>query len=80
MIARGLLPYDNAKRAVREALRSRRRIAICGDLARTSGLLEDYQALQQVLAPVSKAVPVAMALGNHDDRDNFLKVFGAPSW
>ncbi len=76
MIARGFRPYDNAKRAIQEALKiSPDGIAICGDLARTSGLLEDYVALQEVLAPASRDVPVAMALGNHDDRDNFLKVF-----
>src|SRR5574340_294978 len=76
MIARGFRPYDNAKRAVQEALKiSPDGLAICGDLARTSGLLEDYQALRRVLEPVSSTVPVAMAMGNHDDRDNFLKVF-----
>jgi 3',5'-cyclic AMP phosphodiesterase CpdA len=75
-VARGFRPYDNAKRAIQEALRiSPDGIAICGDIARTSGLLEDYQAFRRILEPVSNEVPVAMAMGNHDDRDNFRKVF-----
>jgi len=77
MVARGFKPYENATRAVREALKlPPDGMAICGDLARTSGLLGDYQALQRVLEPATAGgVPVAMAMGNHDDRDNFLKVF-----
>ncbi|MFB3825137.1 MAG: metallophosphoesterase [Bryobacteraceae bacterium] len=76
MIARGFRPHENARRAVQEALKiSPDGAAICGDLARTSGLLEDYQALRQILQPLSRVAPVAMAMGNHDDRDTFLKVF-----
>lgn len=48
-----------------------------GDLARLAVQPGDCQALQGLLAPVLSQCPVAMALGNHDHRDNFLAAFGA---
>lgn len=76
LAARGFRPYENATRAVREARSiSPDGMAICGDLARAAGLLEDYQALRQILGQAPGELPVAMAMGNHDDRDNFIKVF-----
>lgn len=78
MIARGFRPYDNAKRAIEEAVRiAPDGIAICGDLARTSGLAADYESLRKLLERVPDDMPVAMAMGNHDDRDNFRKVFSS---
>ncbi len=50
-------------------------VAITGDLARLTGRLGDYANLKKLLTPLAKETPVFMALGNHDDRDNFLKVF-----
>ncbi len=49
---------------------------ITGDLAFNSGLPSDYQALQGLIAPLVEKIPVALALGNHDDRKNFLEAFG----
>lgn len=49
---------------------------ICGDLARLLGLPGDYAALRKLLAPVAAKMPVAFALGNHDDRKNFLAAAG----
>jgi 3',5'-cyclic AMP phosphodiesterase CpdA len=48
---------------------------ISGDLARTSGLAADYAAFRRFVDPLTNAMPVAMALGNHDDRKNFLAEF-----
>jgi 3',5'-cyclic AMP phosphodiesterase CpdA len=49
---------------------------ICGDLARLTGAPGDYGALRSGLNPISGKMPVAFALGNHDDRKNFLQEFG----
>ncbi|MBA85533.1 MAG: phosphodiesterase [Rhodobacteraceae bacterium] len=53
------------------------RIVITGDLAHW-GERGAYDALQAALADMS--VPVRLMIGNHDDRDTFLKVFdGQPT-
>ncbi|MHC4890141.1 MAG: metallophosphoesterase family protein, partial [Planctomycetota bacterium] len=51
------------------------RVAIAGDLARLMGKLDDYAALKRLLNPIAEKRPVLTALGNHDDRGNYLKVF-----
>jgi 3',5'-cyclic AMP phosphodiesterase CpdA len=50
--------------------------AISGDLAER-GEIEAYAALKKRLA--NFPLPVHLMLGNHDDRANFLKVFGGPA-
>jgi 3',5'-cyclic-AMP phosphodiesterase len=50
---------------------------ISGDLARLTGEPGDYQNLIRLLAPVTAKMPVAMALGNHDDRKNFKAAFAS---
>lgn len=50
-------------------------ISIAGDLARLEGKLGDYEVLKETLAPLAEQTPIFMALGNHDNRDNFYKVF-----
>ncbi|MGB2806641.1 MAG: metallophosphoesterase, partial [Sedimentisphaerales bacterium] len=50
-------------------------IAIAGDLARLEGKLGDYANLKKLLKPVAQKTPVLMALGNHDNRENFLRIF-----
>ena len=40
------------------------------------GLTADYEAARALLQPVSEKMPLALALGNHDHRGNFLGVFG----
>ncbi|MBI1791200.1 MAG: metallophosphoesterase [Acidobacteria bacterium] len=75
---RGFRPAGNLKKIVPEVLASKPEGAlICGDLARLEGLAPDYEALKSLLQPVLEKMPVAMALGNHDDRKNFLGAFGA---
>ena len=77
-VYRGFQPVANLKRIVPEIVAARPQGAlICGDVARLEGHAADYQAVRSILKPVSDAMPVAMALGNHDDRQNFLTAFGA---
>ncbi len=49
--------------------------AMSGDLA-DFGDVETYRALSERLKTFP--LPVHLMLGNHDDRENFLKVFGGP--
>jgi 3',5'-cyclic AMP phosphodiesterase CpdA len=75
---RGFHPVENLKKSVEMVLAARPQGAIlCGDAARLAGLPGDYQALKSLLEPVAREMPVAIALGNHDDRKNFLQAFGA---
>lgn len=74
---RGFQPAANLKRIVPEIVAAKPQGAlICGDVARLEGLASDYAAVRGIMQPVSAAMPVAMALGNHDDRQNFLAAFG----
>ncbi len=74
---RGFKPTDNLKKVAAEVAAAKPEGAlICGDLARLQGLSGDYEHLKSLLAPLSGAIPMALALGNHDDRKNFLAAFG----
>lgn len=73
---RGFKPVDNLKHVVAEIQQTQPQAVLhCGDVARLKGLPEDYHAVKAVLEPLSSRMPVAMALGNHDHRKNFLDVF-----
>ena len=50
-------------------------VVITGDLARLKGETQAYENLRALLAPISDR-PVYLGLGNHDDRDDFFRVFG----
>jgi 3',5'-cyclic AMP phosphodiesterase CpdA len=54
-------------------------VLVCGDVARLEGREEDYRELKALLAPVAAAAPVYVALGNHDDRTSFRRVFAETS-
>lgn len=74
---RGFRPVDNLRKAVPMVLEAKPQgVLICGDAARLKGLPGDYRMLKSLLDPLSSRMPVAIALGNHDDRKNFLDVFG----
>ncbi len=74
---RGFYPYRNLEKVVPELVsNSPDGVIIAGDLARLTGQPGDYANLKKLLSPVAEKTPVFMALGNHDDRQNFLKVFG----
>jgi 3',5'-cyclic-AMP phosphodiesterase len=50
-------------------------IAITGDLARLEGFVEDYEVLKPYVDQLTDIAPVCLALGNHDNRPNFLDTF-----
>jgi 3',5'-cyclic AMP phosphodiesterase CpdA len=73
---RGFYPYRNLQKVVPDiAAASPDGVAITGDLARLTGELGDYENLKKLLGPVAEKSPVFLALGNHDNRQNFTKVF-----
>jgi Icc protein len=73
---RGFYPYQNLQKVVPEIISaSPDGVLIAGDLARLTGESGDYANLKKLLRPVAEKTPVFMALGNHDNRENFLKVF-----
>jgi len=76
---RGFYPYRNLQKAV-EWIRSDlpEGLVITGDLARLTGQPGDYENVKRLLAPIIESRPVCLALGNHDDRDNFLGAFENP--
>jgi Icc protein len=54
-------------------------LVVTGDLARLTGQTGDYENFKRLLAPLVERRPVCLALGNHDDRDNFLHAFASPA-
>jgi 3',5'-cyclic AMP phosphodiesterase CpdA len=73
---RGFYPYQNLQKVVPEIISaSPDGVFIAGDLARLTGESGDYVNLKKLLNPIAEKKPVFMALGNHDNRENFLKVF-----
>lgn len=73
---RGFHPYQNLQKIVPDITSaSPEGVTIAGDLARLTGELGDYANLKGLLSPLAEKTPVFMALGNHDNRDNFIKVF-----
>ncbi len=75
-IVRGFDIHGNVDKVVAEIIAAKPDGAIItGDLARNEGLPGDYVVLRKHLEPLMAAMPVAMTLGNHDHRANFLKQF-----
>ena len=73
---RGFYPYRNLQKVVPEIISaSPDGVLIAGDLARLTGESGDYANLKKLLNPVAEKTLVFLALGNHDNRENFLKVF-----
>ena len=68
---RGFRPHENLRKAVAQAGASRFDLAIVnGDLARREGLRDDYAQFTSLINPLAEAQPLAVTLGNHDDRRN----------
>lgn len=73
---RGFVINDHMKKAVGQVLDVTPEGAIItGDCARLKGLLGDYDMLWRLAKPMRAKIPVALSLGNHDDRANYRKVF-----
>jgi len=73
---RGFYPYRNLEKTVPDIVAaSPDGVFIAGDLARLTGEPGDYANLKKLLSPAAEQTPVFMALGNHDNRENFLTVF-----
>lgn len=73
---RGFYPYRNFQKVI-DWIKSEQPegLVITGDLARLTGQPGDYENFKKLVAPVVESRPVCLALGNHDDRDNFLRAF-----
>jgi 3',5'-cyclic AMP phosphodiesterase CpdA len=73
---RGFFPYQNLQKVIPDIVSaSPDGVVIAGDLARLTGQLGDYANLKKLLNPIAEKRPVFMTLGNHDNRENFVKVF-----
>ncbi len=73
---RGFYPYQNLQKVVPEIISALPDgVAITGDLARLTGQPGDYANLKKLLEPIAEKRPLFLALGNHDNRNNFVKVF-----
>ncbi|MBN2327648.1 MAG: metallophosphoesterase [Candidatus Omnitrophica bacterium] len=73
---RGFHPFDNMKKTTADIASAQPEGAIItGDLARLEGFNGDYASLKTVCDPILQTMPVCMALGNHDNRSNFLNAF-----
>jgi 3',5'-cyclic AMP phosphodiesterase CpdA len=76
---RGMSPWENLRRAVAEVVAARPDgVVVCGDVARLEGRVDDYRELKALLAPLAAVAPLYFALGNHDDRASFRRVFADP--
>jgi 3',5'-cyclic AMP phosphodiesterase CpdA len=73
---RGFYPCQNLQKVIPDIVScSPDGIIIAGDLAQMEGNLVDYENLKRMLGPIPEKMPVYMALGNHDNRLNFPRVF-----
>jgi 3',5'-cyclic AMP phosphodiesterase CpdA len=67
---------EHLQAAVQQVLKSKFDMAmINGDAAFREGQAHDYRLAMQLLEPLKDHCPVAIGLGNHDDRQQFRKVF-----
>jgi Icc protein len=81
-IIRGVNMADHLRQAVDQVLKGAApgglpsRAIVNGDCAHLDGKPGDYATIGRLVEPLAKAgVPVVMAPGNHDDRDQFLAAF-----
>lgn len=75
---RGFHPAANLAQVTPQVVEYNPRGALVnGDLARVTGAPGDYSRAKTLLDPLSSRMPLALALGNHDNRANFFPVFGA---
>lgn len=73
---RGVNMADNLEKVVKDVLahpQSVDEVIVAGDIAHSRGRLEAYEVTRGILTPVLQTdMGVHLALGNHDDRENFF--------
>ncbi|MGD0899639.1 MAG: metallophosphoesterase [Thermoguttaceae bacterium] len=78
-VTRGTNPAANLARAAREILALRPRpagVVLAGDTVYMEGHAADYAAFRDLIRPIRAAgIPMHVALGNHDHRENFWAAF-----
>jgi 3',5'-cyclic-AMP phosphodiesterase len=73
---RKFFPSENLRGIVSQVIEARPEgVIVNGDAARATGELADYEEFKRLLAPLAEQTPIYIGLGNHDNRENFLKVF-----
>jgi len=73
---RGFFPYQNLQKVVPDVVSARPDgVVMTGDLARLTGESGDYTNLEKLLKPIAETTNITLALGNHDNRENFVKTF-----
>ncbi len=76
----GFYPYRNLEKSLHQVAFSRPKgVVVTGDLARLTGQVGDYENLKKLLTPVADERPIYLAMGNHDNRVNFARVFDKPA-
>ncbi len=77
---RGHYPYRNLQETFKQiASDLPEGMIVTGDIARLTGQTGDYENLKGLMLPLVGRRPIYFALGNHDDRANFLDVFEGPA-
>jgi 3',5'-cyclic AMP phosphodiesterase CpdA len=68
---RGFHPHENLKQVLEQVQKTEFDLMLInGDLARLEGKPADYEMLTGYLDPLTSKLPLAITLGNHDDRKN----------
>lgn len=72
----GFYTYQNLQKTVDQiGARMPEGLIITGDLARSRGNPDAYENVKSLLAPIAKERPIHLTVGNHDDRENFMRAF-----
>jgi 3',5'-cyclic AMP phosphodiesterase CpdA len=81
VISRGVNMADHLRQVCAEVLQLDKAPAcaiVNGDCAHLKGLSEDYATVIELVRPLREAgIPLHMAMGNHDQRDNFWQALPA---
>lgn len=78
-VYRGFNPADHLSLAVEQILSTNCSMSfLCGDVARADGHRDDYLKTRELLKPLTDRMPMHVAMGNHDDRSNFMSAFDIP--
>ncbi len=73
---RGHYPYRNLRETFEQIAQDLPEgMIVTGDIARLTGQMEDYERFKGLMLPLVGRRPIYLALGNHDNRENFLDVF-----